>query len=611
MRPSHRLSFANFFRGLSYPIIHPVDGLKCKVFPVSTGSAAEFYIEPMLSCVGDTDVMYHYSSELAIPEWYPPPSQLPAEFESRVKFYEIKDSHLPGYVYLNPIYILARNTHDSTHIVAEYVSSRNTTLNHELYVSSDIKDEVKIQGPAHKIATSLPLLFGCENFGVMTDAVPCVHCFVWPLQASEWPKRHRNSGWPDSATVDQVVGQGCDVVGVAHRQCKQDEWMRKHQWRLSFSRAEVVLLNSWMPVQQIVYHMLRIFMKTKRLTDSDAVESEADTLNNYHIKTLMLWACELKPRKWWSYGSTFVTKCVQLLQFLVEWLTKKRGQHYFINTVRFLDYFDKFSIKTVFEVVRSTSEDILAEWFIDNYIRKFAELCPDNTSLMCSNLIASKISEEAVGMILRWKDHISNETVFKQTLSLIICCISPLIYCFQIFPIDMVTIVKNRLFTPMALSYPQIDAPAFMYSGASFLIKFMNLFEFPPFDCLAHMASDVDERCRLQFFNIDLDLESSESHNDLSHFQKAAILMEIVANKHLNTRGLLHIELSKAYLQRTLRCNGDDHCVTNVYLAVLHYITGQYQRAIDHCTLVTRSQDHSQCSLNVVQGNLLPKIDRY
>ena len=40
-----------------------------------------------------------------------------------------------------------------------------------------------------------------------------------------------------------------------------------------------------------------------------------------------------------------------------------------------------------------------------------------------------------------------------------------------------------------------------------------------------------------------------------------------------------------------------------------NYTTGQYQTAIDHCTLVTRSQDHSQCSSHVVQGEILPKID--
>ena len=51
------------------------------------------------------------------------------------------------------------------------------------------------------------------------------------------------------------------------------------------------------------------------------------------------------------------------------------------------------------------------------------------------------------------------------------------------------------------------------------------------------------------------------------------------------------------------------YCLANVYLAVLYYTTGQYQAAIDHCTPVMRSQDHSQCSSHVVQGELLPKTD--
>ena len=66
-------------------------------------------------------------------------------------------------------------------------------------------------------------------------------------------------------------------------------------------------------------------------------------------------------------------------------------------------------------------------------------------------------------------------------------------------------------------------------------------------------------------------------------------------------------------LYRALRSKDSDsdsiYCLANVYLAVLCYTTGQYQTAIDHCTLVMRSQDHSQCSSHVVQGELLPKID--
>ena len=94
---------------------------------------------------------------------------------------------------------------------------------------------------------------------------------------------------------------------------------------------------------------------------------------------------------------------------------------------------------------------------------------------------------------------------------------------------------------------------------------------------------------------------------------EAVNLMKVVANNSRSTVQLIQIELSKAYLRRALRCKDSDsdsiYCLANVYLAVLYYTTGQYQTAIDHCTLVTRSQDHSLCSSHVVQGELLPKID--
>ena len=57
--------------------------------PQATGSVAEFYIQPMLSCVGDVDIMYHFSSLLAIPQGHPPPTQLPDDFHRRVYVYEL------------------------------------------------------------------------------------------------------------------------------------------------------------------------------------------------------------------------------------------------------------------------------------------------------------------------------------------------------------------------------------------------------------------------------------------------------------------------------------------------------------------------------------------
>ena len=105
---------------------------------------------------------------------------------------------------------------------------------------------------------------------------------------------------------------------VAHRLCRQRKCrMSKCQHRLSFSRAEVVLINSWMPVQQIVYHMLRFFMKTQRLTDiTDGTGSKI--LSNYNVKTLILWACEMKGRSWWIDELNVVGMFVELLHILAD-----------------------------------------------------------------------------------------------------------------------------------------------------------------------------------------------------------------------------------------------------------------------------------------------------
>ena len=75
---------------------HPPDDAIADIILLITGSVAEFYIEPMLPHVGDIDMMYHWSTDLAIPRGHPPPTQLAAEFSDYVKVFEIVDSHLPG-----------------------------------------------------------------------------------------------------------------------------------------------------------------------------------------------------------------------------------------------------------------------------------------------------------------------------------------------------------------------------------------------------------------------------------------------------------------------------------------------------------------------------------
>jgi len=342
------------------------------IIALSAGSVAEFYIEPMLSCIGDVDIMYHSNCDLAIPRGHLPPTQFPDEFYGDVRVWEITDSQFPGYVYLVLTYVLLEITDDGKHIAVQCPG--------RYFAAADLAREVSggfIRGPALYVKKEInrlqQFLIGSVYYHESlnsSDFVICFRCLSWPTQSADWPSRRRNYGWPDSATVDRVVSNGCDVVRVSHRLCMQDQWMNKRQFRLSFSRAEIILLNSWMPVQQIVYHMLRFFTKTERFTDTtDSTGSKI--LSNYIVKTLVLWACEMKARSWWIDELNLVGVCVKLLHILADCLTGARCPHYFINNCNLFDVLGNSDLtQKMANRLMSVTEVWLAEWFVNNYTCK-------------------------------------------------------------------------------------------------------------------------------------------------------------------------------------------------------------------------------------------------
>ena len=563
---------------------YPVDDAEVDFIPLVTGSVAEFYVEPMLPHVGDIDVMYHCSTQLAIPQGHPPPTQLPTEFSNYVKVFEIVDSHVPGYVYLELRYLLTQCVDDGTYNYIDY--DRGMYLTNVL----DNDQRLPIHGPA--VITDFSYL----PFLLSFDTVRCLRCLSWPSQAADWPTRHRNYDWPDSATVDRVVSNGCDVVKVAHRQCRQHEWMGNRQWRLSFSRAEIVLINSWMPVQQIVYHMLRYFMKTKRLIDSADNYSERVVVSNYHIKTLMLWASELKPRSWWTESLNLVRICVELLHTLSVCLNDTCCLHYFVNNCNLID--NSLSAGTVASELMSIDEAYLSSWFIYNYIGKCAQRYPDYVQRLCDDANSVAKLQSAVTIITEFGPNALLFHLYNKVNCATYYLLSSILPYGPGLTERSCVCWMNEFARCVHLSY-YFSAVAFLHVSYKTSI---NGFSDDLMDALltvlgqhSYISRYPKQQCSLLCLN------------------KATNLMKVVANSSRSTMQLIEIELSKAYLYRALRCQDSDsdstYCLANAYLAVLYYTTGQYQTAIDHCTLVMRSQDHSQCSSHVVQGELLPKID--
>ena len=188
------------------------------------------------------------------------------------------------------------------------------------------------------------------------------------LNASEWVTRRREYGWPDQETISLVVEGGCHIVPVAHIDCNEDEY----QWRISFSKAEIILIKRWTPKQQMVYHMLRYFAKNE-LIPSDWRNFD-EIVSTYSLKTLMLWQSERKPLEWWNSRGILET-CCRLVRILFSCLMNVDCKNYFIRKCNlFAHRINEGNYDIVLEKLSNFVSDArLIRWFQLNYYLKFIE----------------------------------------------------------------------------------------------------------------------------------------------------------------------------------------------------------------------------------------------
>jgi len=126
-------------------------------------------------------------------------------------------------------------------------------------------------------------------------------------------------------------------------------------------------------------------------------------MSNYHIKTLMLWACELKLVSWWTDDVNLVRICVELLHIVAEWLRDAQCQHYFINNCNLID--NSFNVSSITDQLMSIDETWLSTWFVDNYIRQCLQLhvTPYNISRLFDDVSTSRELQNAVAKVVAWR----------------------------------------------------------------------------------------------------------------------------------------------------------------------------------------------------------------
>ena len=603
-----------------------------EAFP--SGSSAEFYIKPMLTCVGDTDTMTCRKDSLAIPTGHSPPTELPDHFKQFITVHEIVDSYQSGYVYLKPSYNLVKK--EEGHYAVEKVKRSGNAPEYlrkpdneaganvsteqviqiflQHYLKQDIQNRsvqstlnslystaAQAHGPAlaYTDHAQLPASYttrrhvaAVRSYKALSnfDVVSCVRCLLWPPQAVAWPLRLREHGWPNEATISMVVSNGCDVVGAVHPRCRQDEWINEHQWRLSFSRAEVTLINNWTPLQQIIYHMLRFVLKREVLSKIDDKEQGMPKLSNYHIKTLMLWECEQKPQSWWSAEPSVIKLCSSLLYKLCEWVEDKRCQHYFINDCNIIDHCQDASSKLCYDLRSLADPLVLSTWFFRNYILLCAQCCPAEVSELFENISSAYKLERAVQAVVDRKLTILPNELYLEQFWFEWEILDDL----QMLPIDA-NWLKSR-----KRKLQKFDPQLRDYITAALSLQIAYT---------ATIYSLTEDHLEMLWVIFDPFNSVTTSSGELLSIEKA-IKLATLRNVRSNTLEMLYIEMSKAYLHHSLAYGQEStYCRVHVLLAALYYMSGYYQIAIDHCKQVLNQCDSDQYGLQRIGAAYLPQID--
>jgi hypothetical protein len=464
-----------------------------------------------------------------------------------------------------------------------------------------------------------------DSSRLSVDAVYCIRCLVWPPQAADWQTRHRKHGWPDLTTVERIVNNGCDVVQISHPQCRQDEWMRDHQWRLSFSRAETVFLNSWSVTQQLLYHLLRIFIKTSRQKYTSSVP-----VHNHIIKTVMLWTCQRYSATKWN-SSNLINICRLLIRRFVASVESSQCRSFFVTHHNLLDNLENTDeLKYFVSTLMNLTDESLCLWLIDNYIRQCVEQCPHHSLRGFCDNPTIQLLPRALSITSNWRRSLFDEISCTDFMA---ACWSVQKLIFYMYSpaesnrssckyiTEHLHAIDSRLLT-LYFAVCSLKVSSLLDRGQSVLLMadaIMTLIQssgcvFSYEDSkLIERLNDGNSKHALVALSV------SQSFTVCKHFRSASALMLTtrLARHKFSSLSRLFTEMSKIYLHAALQCTNmecrDFHntsrSLISVLLSCLYYTTKQHNIAFIHCNNAISSLKKRHMPFCHIERQLIPCFD--
>ena len=161
-------------------------------------------------------------------------------------------------------------------------------------------EEANSCGPAASYETDMQPFDG-------VDMVPCLRASWWPSE--EFFKRSRVRDWPPAAVREEMRQFGIHLVPVGAKGSSTE----LHEFRLSFSRPEVVAAWHLLPEQRNSLCMLKL-CKVK-------LGPEGKPVKSYFMKTALFWLCQDTDVTQW-------TSITQGMHMIIDYLERAVDARY-------------------------------------------------------------------------------------------------------------------------------------------------------------------------------------------------------------------------------------------------------------------------------------------
>jgi hypothetical protein len=563
----------------------------------ATGSCRDVYIEPIVPHRNVIEMMLFSHEYLAVPSEDDTPRCLPLPFSDTVFVSLMTNIEFTCHVKLLVIGQLRKRLTGRGFTLSNIPPNSSFYL-HGSMCESSVNLKRGDSGPARAVSVDC-------GFTIVT--IPTVRCLVWPTQAAEWVERRRDHGWPDNATVERVVGNGCDLVSAYKlRPHMHSTFEDEFIWRFSFFRAETELLNSWTSKQHTVYELFRfVVKKSEAFSLWDGLGRKI--LRTRHLKTLMMWACELHDSYWWI-RSNVVRLVVFLMRSLLNCREKSFCRGYFISEE---NLFKGCASESLVDRIRSFIDaTALSEWLINNYIRPQLKNGPDNIRCLFDDVGTIATLRSATKALKEWKQHKLLEESFDGMRVVLSSMCG--FFC------DELPALNEMLIKKWQKDIAEVDerlVPAFltpllclsMLRTVRSTTKHVNA---GTADILTAALTNYDES--------DVTTSMTTESTGIILLRKAIGLLRRSVDASSDTTRSIFFELSHSYLRHARKhfdaVDNRSQRAVDCYLAVLYHVTGHHQKAIRRCIRVIGSRQddnfsHGTCAI-VIEGRCMPRVSR-